>query len=172
MKRALLLALYYCLLQWLPSSRRLGGMPGVLRRWCCRGLFDHCGRGVNIERRAFFGSGGGIRLGDNSGIGVNAKLSPGVTIGNDVMMGEDVLVLTRNHAFADAKLLIHDQGYLENEEVEVGDDVWIGSRVILLPGVKLGRGAVIGAGSVVTKSIEPYTVAAGNPARVIGHRQQ
>jgi maltose O-acetyltransferase len=169
-KRALLLAIYYCLLQWLPSSRRCGGLPGGLRRWCCRGLFRHCGQGVNIERRAFFGSGRELSLGDNSGIGINAKLSPGVTIGDNVLMGEDVLFLTRNHAFAAAKVLIRDQGYLQTEEILVGDDVWIGTRSILLPGVHVGAGAIIGAGSVVTKSVEPYAIVAGNPAAVVGHR--
>lgn len=170
MKRALLLAIYYGVLQWLPCSRRCGGLPGRLRWWCCRGLFRRCGAGANIERRVFFGSGREISLGDRSGIGVGAKLSPGVTIGDDVLMGEEVLFLTRNHAFADSKMLIRDQGYAATEEIVVGDDVWIGTRCILLPGVHVGTGAVIGAGSVVTKSVEPYAKAAGNPATVIGHR--
>jgi maltose O-acetyltransferase len=169
-KKVLLLATYYCVLQWLPSSRRFGGLPGRLRRWCCRGLFRYCGKNTNIERRAFFGSGREVSLGDNSGIGVNAKLSPGVTIGKNVLMGEDVLFLTRNHAFADPEVLIRDQGYLGTEEILVDDDVWIGTRCILLPGVHVGTGAVIGAGSVVTKSVEPCAVVAGNPAVVIGRR--
>ena len=170
MKRVLLLVAYYGIFQWLPSSRRFGGLPGRLRRWCCRGLFRHCGNGVNVERRAYFGSGREVSLGDNSAIGVNAKLPPGVMIGNNVMMGEDVLFLTRNHAFADPRVLIRDQGYLATEEIRIGDDVWIGTRTIILPGVHVGAGAVIGAGSVVTKPIEPYAVVAGNPAGVIGHR--
>jgi maltose O-acetyltransferase len=169
-KRALLLAIYYCILQWLPSSRRCGGLPGRLRLLCCRGLFCHCGTGANIERRVFFGSGSEVSLGDNSGIGVNAKLSPAVTIGDNVLMGEDVLFLTRNHAFADAKVLILEQGYLETEEIRVSDDVWIGTRCILLPGVHVGEGAVIGAGSVVTRSVEPYAIVAGNPAAIVGRR--
>lgn len=170
MKRAILLATYYCVLQWLPSSRRCGGLPGRLRRWCCRGLFRHCGTGANIERRVFFGSGREVSLGDYSGIGVNAKLSPGVTIGDNVLMGEDVLFLTRNHAFADATMPIRQQGYLGIDEILVGDDVWIGTRCILLPGVHVGTGAVIGAGSVVTRSVEPYAIVAGNPAAVVGRR--
>ncbi len=170
MKRAFLLVIYYCVLQWLPCSRRCGGLPGRLRRWCCRGLFERCGAGANIERKAFFGSGREISLGDHSGIGVNAKLSPGVIVGDNVLMGEDVLFLTRNHAFADSKVLIRDQGYLGTETIVVGDDVWIGTRCILLPGVHVGTGAVVGAGSVVTKSVEPYAIVAGNPATVIGHR--
>lgn len=171
MKRAFLLAVYYGILQWLPASRRLWGIPGRLRRWCCRGLLVSCGPNANIERLAFIGFGKGIRLGANSGIGIRAKVSPGVSIGNDVMMGEDVLFLPRNHAYKDSRVLIREQGYMPTERIEVGDDVWIGSRVILLPGVRVGTGAVIGAGAVVTGSVEPYSVVAGNPAQVVGHRQ-
>jgi maltose O-acetyltransferase len=111
-----------------------------------------------------------VSLGDDSGIGVNAKLSPGVTIGSNVLMGEDVLFLTRNHAFADRATLIREQGYLDSEPICIGDDVWLGTRSIILPGVLVGTGAVVGAGSVVTKSVEPYAIVAGNPAAVIGHR--
>ncbi len=170
MKRTFLLALYYGVLQWLPVSRRLWGIPGRLRRWCCRGLFDYCGRNANIERRAFIGFARGIRVGANSGIGIRAGIPHSVSLGDDVLMGEDVLFLTQNHAFADSQVLIREQGYYPTRTIEIGDDVWIGSRVILLPGVTVGRGAVIGAGSVVTKPVEPYSVVAGNPARVIGHR--
>jgi len=85
-------------------------------------------------------------------------------------MGEDVLFLTRNHEFSDPGTLIREQGYRPIERIEIGDDVWIGSRVIFLPGVCVGTGAVIGAGSVVTKTVEPYCIVAGNPARPIGHR--
>lgn len=170
MKRALLLAIYYGILQWLPASRRLWGIPGRLRRWCCRGLFLHCGPNANIERRAFIGFGRDIRLGANSGIGVRANIPPGVYIGNDVMMGEDVLFVAQNHAYADPGVLIREQGYSPREPIEIGDDVWICSRVIILPGVKVHTGAVIGAGAVVTRAVDPYTVVAGVPAHVIGRR--
>lgn len=171
MIRVFMLAIYYSLLQWLPSSRRWGGLPRYLRYHCCRHVFASCGKNVNIERRVFFGSGSTIRVGDDSGLGVAAKLSPHVTIGKNVLMGEDVLVLTQNHSYRSARELIGRQGYSEVEEVVVGDDVWIGSRAIILPGVCLGTGAVVGAGSVVTKNVEPYAVVGGNPARVIGCRE-
>ena len=170
MKRALLLTLYYGLLQWLPVSRRLQGLPGRLRRWCCHGLFDYCGPNANIERRAFIGFARDIHLGANSGIGIRAGIPHSVTIGDNVLMGEDVLFLIRNHEFSDPGTLIREQGYRPIERIEIGDDVWIGSRVIFLPGVCVGTGAVIGAGSVVTKTVEPYCIVAGNPAHPIGHR--
>jgi len=172
MKRAFFLLVYYLLLQWLPASRRLYGIPGRLRRWCCRRVFAQCGKNVNIERRVYFGSGVRVRLGDDSGIGVGAKLSPGgINIGANVLMGEEVLFLTQNHAYADPTVPIRRQGDFEPEPITIGDDVWIGSRVIILPGVEIGTGAVVGAGAVVTRAVEPYAVVAGNPARVIGHRR-
>jgi maltose O-acetyltransferase len=126
---------------------------------------------VNIERRAFFGSGDTIMVGDNSGIGVGAKLSQKVSIGSNVLMGEDVVFLTQNHAYKSAAQSIGSQGQLEIEGIVVGDDVWIGTRAMILPGVIVGTGAVIGAGSVVTKAVAPYSIVAGNPARVIGSRE-
>jgi maltose O-acetyltransferase len=170
-RRALLLALYYGLFQYLPASRRLWRVPGILRHWCCKGLFAYCGPKANIERRAFIGYGKDIRLGANSGIGVRATMPPGVTIGDDVMMGEDVVFITQNHAYRDSQVLIREQGYCPVENIAIEDDVWIGSRVIILPGVTVGRGAVIGAGAVVTKNVQPYAVVAGNPARVVGRRE-
>ena len=62
------------------------------------------------------------------------------------------------------------QGGKEVAPVVIGDDVWIGSRVIILPGVKIGNGSVIGAGAVVTKDVEPYSVVGGVPAKLIRRR--
>jgi acetyltransferase-like isoleucine patch superfamily enzyme len=65
---------------------------------------------------------------------------------------------------------MYKQGYSSNEPVIIGNDVWIGSRVTILPGVKIGDGAIIGASAVVTKDVEPYSIVAGNPAKKIGSR--
>jgi len=62
------------------------------------------------------------------------------------------------------------QGWSEDRPVCIEDDVWIGSRVILLPGVRIGKGSIVGAGSVVTRDVEPYAIVAGNPARKIRSR--
>jgi maltose O-acetyltransferase len=81
-----------------------------------------------------------------------------------------VTILTRNHAFVDTSRPMRDQGAGEISPVTISDDVWIGMRVIILPGVTIGRGAIIGAGAVVTKDVPPYCVAVGNPARVVRNR--
>ena len=87
-------------------------------------------------------------------------------------MGPDVIIFSRNHNFKEKHKLIHEQGYTGQCTVIIEDDVWIGARVIILPGKIIGKGAVIGAGSVVTKDVAPYSVVAGNPARKISNRIQ
>lgn len=163
-------ALYNLLGKHMPlsDSRRSMGSKRV-RALCGKLILEHCGRNVNIERGAQFSS--GVRLGDNSGIGINARLEAHVTIGNDVMMGPECMIFTANHSFSRTDIPMRLQGYDAPRSVVIEDDVWIGARVIILPGVRVGRGSIIGAGSVVTHDIPPYSIAAGNPARVIRSRK-
>ena len=139
------------------------------RRFFARGLLEHCGRDVNIETGARFSS-RDTRLGDHSAFGVRSSLDPHVTIGRHVMMAADVVILTSNHRFDDVDTPMMLQGYSEARPVVVEDDVWIGQRAIILPGVRIGKGSIIGAGAVVSRSVPPYPIAVGNPARVIRSR--
>lgn len=93
-----------------------------------------------------------------------------VTIGDDVIMGPDVKIYSRNHVFDDPDRPIAVQGkrFLTTS---VGDDVWIGANVVILAGVKIGAHCVIGAGAVVTRDVPEWSIAAGNPARVIRDRR-
>ena len=134
-----------------------------------RRLLSGCGVDVNVEHGAEFGSGYGRYLGDRAGIGVDCRIYP-CRIGSDVMMGPEVLIFDRGHAFSDARRSIGQQGETESRPPVIGNDVWIGARAIILPGVTVGDGAVIGAGAVVAKDIPANTVVAGNPARQVGHR--
>ena len=86
-------------------------------------------------------------------------------IGKNVMMGPECLIYTRNHRFDKTKLKY--DGYTETRPVIIKDDVWIGARVIILPGVSIGRGSTVGAGAVVSKSVPEYSVVVGNPAKVV-----
>ncbi|MGE9292474.1 MAG: acyltransferase [Puniceicoccales bacterium] len=88
-----------------------------------------------------------------------------IIIGDDVLIGAGVHMYVNNHRYDRADTLIAEQGYYPSEDVVVEDDVWIGANAILLPGVRVGRHSVIAAGSVVTKSVPPYTVFGGVPAR-------
>jgi len=126
---------------------------------------------VNIERKARFGSGRRITIGDNSGIGVNVLLNGTIAIGKNVMMGPDVIIITQNHNFYQTDIPMIEQGEQDEEPVWIGDDVWIGARAIILGGVSIGSGVIIGAGSVVTKNVPDWAIVAGNPARIIKFRR-
>jgi acetyltransferase-like isoleucine patch superfamily enzyme len=106
---------------------------------------------VYIGPRCYFGAGGGI------------------TIGSKVVIGSSVELLAENHRFEESEIPIQDQG-VSRKGIVIEDDVWIGNSVIVLDGVHIGRGAVIGAGSVVTKDVPANAVVAGNPARLLRYR--
>ena len=89
---------YYFLARHLPGSYSPYSLgSGKLRRLCAKGMFKGCGKNVNIEHGAFFGGGREIEIGDNSAIGLNARISGPLCIGDDVMMGPGVMIFTQNH---------------------------------------------------------------------------
>ena len=85
------------------------------------------------------------------------------------MIAAECIFLTENHKFNDKHELIRLQGSV-GEAVTIEDNVWIGMRCIILPGVRIGAGAIIAAGSIVTKDVDSYCVFGGNPARLIKER--
>lgn len=158
--------IYYTVAMHLPSSCsgiKIG--QKAIRAFCGKLMLKHCGKKVNIEKGATFSA--RVSLGDYSGIGVNARINGTCTIGDYVMMGTDVIVLTRNHNFSRTDIPMMHQGFEEERPVVIENDVWIGDRVIILPGVKVGEGSVLAAGAVVTHDVPAYTVVAGVPAKVI-----
>lgn len=172
LKKVVCLLLYYCLARHLPASTEPAGtLWRKLRYFVCRPIFPSCGAGVNIESGAYFGRGDTISIGDYSGIGRNSRIYQCTTIGANVMMGTDVLIITDNHEFASTEILMTQQGHRSIEPVKIGDDVWIGSRAIILPGVSIGSGVIIGAGAVVTKDVPDWAIVAGNPANIIRYRK-
>lgn len=171
-KRFLLHLIYFLFASRLPSGcfpvAGIGKFSRYLRYTICRHLFDECGVNVNIEHRAHIGNGKGIRIGDNSGLGVRCVVGTPLTIGKDVMMGPDVLIFRHSHRFERTDISMRLQRYSNPVELLICDDVWIGARVIILPGCKIiGKGAIIGAGAVVTKDVPNYAIVGGAPAHVL-----
>lgn len=136
----------------------------AIRGFCAKLILSECGRNVNIEKGAVFSS--KVHIGDNSGIGIDASISGPCYIGKNVMMGPECIIYTRNHSFERIDISMCEQGFQKEKPVSIGDDVWIGGRVIVLPGVSIGSHSIIGAGSVVTKDVPEWAVVAGNPAVV------
>lgn len=171
MSRTLALLVYYAFAQHLPTQPMPGWRFGYwLRGVLARRIFRRCGRGVLIKHGAYFGSGSEVELGDRSQVGHNARLDHDVVIGDDVLMGPDVVMMSAGHAYEDPAVPINRQGQTERRPIHVGNDVWIGTRVVVLPGVRIGDGAVVGANAVVTRDVPPYAVVAGVPARVVRMR--
>lgn len=139
------------------------------RGFCGKMMLDNCGKNINIEKNATFST--RVSLGDYSGIGVNARIGGKCTIGKYVMMGPGCTIYARNHNFSDISKPMMEQGYAEEKEVTIGDDVWIGGNVTILPGVKIGSHSIIGACSVVTRDVPEYAIVAGNPAQVKKYRK-
>lgn len=109
-----------------------------------------------------------VRIGSNSRINHRAFIDgrAGLSIGSDVLIGFEAIIISSTHRFEDPHIPIRLQGN-EGGPVHIGDDVWVGTRAIIMPGVTIGTGAVIGAGSIVTRDVEPYMVVVGVPARPI-----
>lgn len=101
---------------------------------------------------------------------MNCALHGPLRIGDNVMMGPDVTILTYTHNIARIDIPMGQQGSVV-KEVTIGNDVWIGMRSIIMPGVKIGNGVVIGAGAVVTKDVPDYAIVGGVPAKIIRYRK-
>jgi acetyltransferase-like isoleucine patch superfamily enzyme len=112
-----------------------------------------------------------ITVHDGAGINMRSFLdgNGGVEVGPDALLSPGVQVISGNHIFDDPDVPIKYQGTAYGK-VTIGEDCWLGTNVIVLPGVTIGRGAVVGAGAVVTKDIPEYSIALGIPAEVVGHR--
>lgn len=170
LKKFICLVLYYGIAQYLPkSTNKYFFWTRMIRRSLCSSLFDNCGNNINVEKKASFGTGVGIIIGNNSGLGVNCIVNGPLSIGDNVMMGPDVAILTSTHNYKTINVPMSEQG-CEVSPVEIGNDVWIGMRSIILPGVKIGNGAIIGAGAVVTKDVPDFAVVGGVPAKVLKYR--
>jgi acetyltransferase-like isoleucine patch superfamily enzyme len=147
-------------------SRHLG-------KWLCRRKFRRFGKNAELRPYAFATQTKGISIGDNvvirPGTNLGGPIDPQaeLIIEDDVLIGPDAYIVCDDHAFEDTAKPIRQQGNRGSKSVVIKRGAWLGARVIVLSGVTIGENAVIGAGSVVTRSIPPRQVAVGNPARVV-----
>ena len=157
----------------IPLSHWRLHFKSTMRR-LCKSKFLKFGIGAEFRAGAYAICCSKISLGDRviirPGCMFFADSGPngaGITIEDDVMLGSSVHIYVANHKHDNLTIPIIEQGYYQSQSVVVKQGAWIGSGVIILPGVTIGENAVVGAGSVVAKNIPAFTVAVGNPAKVI-----
>lgn len=158
---------------WLPlfATRTLVRFGTGVSLAGCRNM--RFGRGVRVGRLCILtAQDGELTLADGS------ALSPGVHLGADhgrievgrqTAIGPGTVVRAANHRFERRDVPIMRQGHAPGVVI-IGDDVWIGANCVITPDVRIGRGAVVGAGAVVTRDVAPFAVVGGVPARPIGER--
>lgn len=160
-----------CMANVLPTSNshiKLGQKK--IRSWCARQILQECGKSIGVEKGAKFAF--DISVGDNSALGINCMVGSLTRIGRDVMMGPNVKIYTINHNTARLDIPMNQQGNTAVRPVIIGDDVWIGDSVIILPGSRIGKGAILGAGAVIRGDVPDYAVVIGNPGKVIKYRTE
>jgi len=172
-KKAWFLFLYLCFCKHLPQSTNFlfGKASKKMRYICCKRIFKYCGKNVNIERGASFGSGLGLEIGDNSGIGVRCRVPSDIKIGINVMMGPLCYILDANHKFESTDIPMMFQGHSEKQQTIIEDDVWIGREVLFTPGRTIKTGTIIGARCLLTKDFPEYSIVGGNPSRLLKSRK-
>lgn len=109
---------------------------------------------------------GDVLIGDRCRVGMSNVIIGPVTIGNDVILAQNIVLSGLNHGYEDITLPPHNQP-VTKKKITLEDEVWIGANAVVVAGVTIGKHSVVAAGSIVTKDVPPYTVVAGNPARII-----
>jgi acetyltransferase-like isoleucine patch superfamily enzyme len=121
------------------------------------------GKGCVIDRQTWLINGQNIRLGDYVKLSAYSSLMAGdrstITIGTNTIISTGVVIVTFNHGFSDREVPMRYQPWVDNDQgsIEIGENVWIGAHVVILPGSKIGTGAIIGAGSMVRGEVPPYS---------------
>ena len=138
------------------------------------GDFVTIGRGTLIRPSSYYGNdlGKGMTIGEHSSIGPYGYVgcSGKISIGDNVMIGPKCSLFAENHNFSDTEKSIKSQG-VNQKGITIEDDCWIGSNAIILDGVTIGKGSVIGAGTLISKSIPPYTIVIDKREKIIRNRK-
>ncbi len=140
-----------------------------LRDKILRKLFNSVGKNIYIEPFFYCDYGINISVGDNVYLNANCVFldCTEIEIGNNVLFGPGVHMYTAYHSTNPTKRFVNNKVIDIAKPIKIGNNVWIGGNVTVLPGVRIGDNVTIGAGSVVTKNVKSNTVVAGNPAKVL-----
>lgn len=154
-------------------SLKKRGYLGILKRYCLlKVVAKSCGNNVAVFDNTVILNVENISFGDNVAVQPFCYLEGlgGIEIGNEVGLAHGVSVLSTSHNIERTDIPHTDQG-ISKKSVKICDDVWLGCKSTILMGIEIGKGAVIGANSVVTKDVSPYAVCVGSPAKEIRCRK-
>ncbi len=125
------------------------------------------GKDSTIEDFSTINNGvGDVVIGDRTRIGLGCVLIGPVKVGNDIMFAQNIVVSGLNHGYRDIEIPPSLQP-VETKQIVIEDEVWIGANAVITAGITIGKHSVIAAGSVVTKTVPPYSVVGGNPAKIL-----
>lgn len=135
-------------------------------------LLKKTGLNVTIRSQVTIMSPQNVEIGHDVLLNSDCKIGGqnGIKIGNFVQLAYNVNLVSEDHAYDNPLLPIKKQGYKKTGPIIVEDDVWIGANAVIMPGITIGRGAIVGANAVVTKDVEPYSIVGGVPAKLIKYR--
>lgn len=155
----------YGVFKYLPSP-----IGDIFRYLVLKPVFKKSGR-VRIYEGVTIWYPYGISIGRNVTLNEYVYISGygGVTIGDNVSIGHRCSILSSDHIISDTSKTIKEQGIIGGETI-IEEDVFLGCNCTILKGVRIGKGSIIGAGSIVTKNVPEYSIYAGNPARLIKRR--
>ena len=169
--KAFVMFLYYGVATHLPSSSfPCGGVFQWVRVKLVMKMLKGCGVGLRVGRKANIGSGQRVKIGKNCGLAEGLVILGDVEAGDDLMLGPEVVMISYNHEYSDPNVPMRAQGASESRPIKIGDDVWIGMRAMIMPGVTIGSHAIVAGGSIVTKDVPDWAIVGGNPAKVIKYR--
>lgn len=153
-------SLFYNRYNYKINQARMSRLDSVLR---------HCGSNLRVQWPITITDEFQVSIGDDVSLAAYVHIwgGGGVSIGNRVMIGTHTSISSLTHDYNSKEMF---RTRIE-KNVLISDDVWIGSNCTILPGIRIGKGAVIGAGSVVTRDVDPGCIVAGVPARVINNRK-
>ena len=167
-KRKVCYILYNMIAKQLPRTYMPYSLGSkYIRYYLVKNFIDKCGKNVKIQTGVLLSP--FIEIGDNCEINEHVRIRANIKIGNYVLIAPNVQLISENHEFKNANIAIRKQGDIFGN-ITIEDDVWIATNAIILPNITIGKGSIIGAGSVVTKHIENYTIVGGNPAKLIAKR--
>ncbi len=130
------------------------------------------GKDSTIEDFSTINNGvGDVVIGDRVRIGLGNTLIGPITIGNDIMFAQNIVLSGLNHGYEDISLPISDQP-VSTKPIVIEDEVWIGANAVITAGVTVGKHSIVAAGSVVVKSVPPYSIVGGNPAKLLKQYNQ